>query len=352
MAVAHQQQRPPHPVSFDVAYPERLSRVLIFFKLLLAIPQFIVVYLLLIVLGLLTVLAWFAILFTGRYPKAFFEFTSGVLRWQANVMAYVALLRDEYPPFSWEPGDYALTLDIPRAERQSRFRLFVRFITIIPNQIVFQFVLIGWTFTTFLSWWMILFTGTYPRGLFKFSVGVVRWMQRQLAYFYLLRDEYPPYSVNADARPGNELVSGIIGLPVFVTYIALYAFQLSTAFRGPSRVQVSLNAAAIERQQPTVRKGSLRLTLLDYEAGSGTSTAFDVRAEKDGFLPAYFSPYFFSLHMCDGRTYSVDDVRGTAFHVYFVGGRNDVTVYFRSPPALICDLRYAGPGGAMEFAFR
>lgn len=134
-------------------------------------------------------MAWFSILFTGRYPKAFFDFNSGIVRWQANVFAYIALLRDEYPPFSWEPGEYPLSLVIDRAQRQSRFRLFVRAFTIIPNQIVLQFVAVAWLFTTSIAWFAILFTGKYPRGLFKFAVGVMRWWARLTAYTYLLRDD-------------------------------------------------------------------------------------------------------------------------------------------------------------------
>ncbi len=206
-----------HPVAFDVQYPERLSRWLIFVKIFLIIPHLFAIYLLLVAVSILTVLAWFAILFTGRYPKAFFEFTSGTLRWASNSFAYAMLLRDEYPPFSWEPGDYPLTLDIPYAERQSRFRLFIRVFAIIPNQIVFGFVQFAWYITTFIAWWAILFTGRYPRGLFRFNVGVMRWYNRSAAYTYLLRDEYPPYSISDDARPGNEVVSAVIGLPILAS---------------------------------------------------------------------------------------------------------------------------------------
>ena len=166
--------RPPHPIAFDVVYPERLSRLTTFFRLILVIPQLIVVYLLTIPLYILTIIAWFAILFTGRYPRAFFDFNVGISRWISNVFAYSALLRDEYPPFSMDAGAYPLTLDLPYSERQSRFRLFVRAITIIPNYIVFYFVQIAFFFTSFIAWWAILFTGQYPRGLHKFAVGVMR----------------------------------------------------------------------------------------------------------------------------------------------------------------------------------
>ena len=91
---------PAFPVAFDVEYPDRLSRLLIFFKWLLVIPHIIVLYAVGAVAGLFTVIAWFAILFSGRYPKGLFDFSVGTLRWMARVNAYMLLLRDEYPPFS------------------------------------------------------------------------------------------------------------------------------------------------------------------------------------------------------------------------------------------------------------
>ena len=133
----------PHPVAFDVEYPERHSRWLIFVKWLLVIPQWIIIYLLLQVVALLSLVAWFAILFTGRYPQSMHTFSVGCLRWSANVNAYLALLRDEYPPFSFDAGEYALDFDIPYPERQSRWRLFIRWFAVIPNFIVLWFVQSG-----------------------------------------------------------------------------------------------------------------------------------------------------------------------------------------------------------------
>ena len=371
MAITLSPRDQPHPVTFDVAYPERLSRVLIFFKIFLIIPHLIAVWLLYVALYMLTILAWFGVLVTGRYPKAFFEFTSGVLRWQANAFAYVALLRDEYPPFSWEPGEYPLVLDIPRPGRQSRFRLFVRLFTVIPNQFVLQFVTIGWAFTTFLAWFAILVTGKYPRGLFKFSVGVGRWNQRLLAYLLLLRDEYPPYSINADARPGNEWVSGIIGLPFFGLYVALNILPLFGVIGGGGTVHASLTPPErIAREQPGGRAGSLRLTLLEYHhdvrppADSGISVpagyvldSFLVRAEKDGLLPTFFTPYFLSAKTCAGFVHGVerkaDADWDTHFRMYWRGGSDSATVYFRIPRATpICELDYFGLRGQLRFEFR
>lgn len=335
-------------------YPQSHSRWLIFVKLLLALPHFIVVYLLFIPLSILTLLAWFAILFTGRYPRAFFDFNTGILRWTANVGSYVFLLRDGYPPFSWEAGEYPLILDIPYPERQSRFRLFIRFFAVIPNQFVLAIVQLGWYLTTFIAWWAILFTGHFPKGLFRFSVGVGRWYFRQSAYLYLLRDEYSPYSVNADARPGNELVSAALGFPIFAAYVALYATQFSLLFSGDDTTTTRLDAAVISRTQPSVSGGGLELTLLDYE-GSTYVHEFEVRAEKDGFLPTFFVPVFFTLEPSfDGAEggYGVDDVGGTNFSMFWTGGEETVRVRFVTDGATICDLKYFTFGGPLTFRFR
>jgi hypothetical protein len=91
-----------YPVSLRVEYPERLSRGLIFVKWLLLFPHYIVVWALQIVAGIITFIAWFAILFTGRYPRAMFDFNVGVLRWSTRVQAYFNLMTDAYPPFGFD----------------------------------------------------------------------------------------------------------------------------------------------------------------------------------------------------------------------------------------------------------
>ena len=89
-----------YPVKFGVQYPEKLSRGLIFIKWLLLIPHFIILYVLEIVAFVVTFIAWFAILFTGKYPRGMFDFNVGVLRWYNRVQAYFLLMTDEYPPFT------------------------------------------------------------------------------------------------------------------------------------------------------------------------------------------------------------------------------------------------------------
>src|SRR4029453_1701430 len=95
---------PDYPVQYDVEYPERLSRWKIFLKWLFAIPQFIVLYLLGIVLSVMVFIAFFSILFTKKWPRGMFDFAFQIQRWTSNVATYVLLEAEEYPPFSAERG--------------------------------------------------------------------------------------------------------------------------------------------------------------------------------------------------------------------------------------------------------
>jgi Domain of unknown function (DUF4389) len=188
---------PAYPVRFDVEYPERLSRWKIFLKWLFAIPHFIIVYLLLIVAGVLQFIAFFAILFTKRWPRGMFDFTVQIYRWTANVSAYgVLLLRDEYPPFSGDSGQYPVTLEIDYDENLSRWMIFVKWLLAIPHLIVLLFVGLAASVAVVIAFFAILFTGRYPRGLFDFVVGNLRWYLRVQAYaFWFMTDRYPPFSL-------------------------------------------------------------------------------------------------------------------------------------------------------------
>lgn len=183
------------PVTYDVQYPESLSRLLIFVKWLLAIPHFIILYALGIAAFVVWVIAFFAILVTGKFPEGMFKFMVGYFRWSANVTAYVGLLRDEYPPFSLDAGQYPVTVDIAYPEGLTRWLVLIKWLLIIPHILVIMFVFIAVYITEIIAWFAILFTGKYPRGLFDFAVGAYRWNQRINAYSYFMRDEYPPFSL-------------------------------------------------------------------------------------------------------------------------------------------------------------
>ena len=188
---------PDYPVRFDVEYPEGLSRWKIFVKWILAIPHFIIVYLLLLVAGVLQFIAFFSILFTKKWPRGLFDFTVQIYRWTSNTSAYaLLLLRDEYPPFSGEAGEYPLTLDVQYDENLSRWQIFVKWLLAIPHYVVLVFLGIAAYVVVIIAFFAILFTGRFPRGMFDFNVGVFRWYQRVYAYSYLLfTDRYPPFSL-------------------------------------------------------------------------------------------------------------------------------------------------------------
>jgi hypothetical protein len=210
-------------LQYDVLYPERLNRWLPLVKWFLVIPHYIILTVLSFAASVVYILAFFAILFTGRYPRGLFDFSLGVFRWAANVNGYTRLLRDEYPPFSLQPTDYAvqlsldcdeyldehssfslrptgypIQLELEYPERLSRWKIFLKWLFAIPHLVVLYVLLFAQSIAVLLAFFAILFTGRYPRGLFDFVVGVERWTWRVNAYLSLLTDAYPPFSLAPD----------------------------------------------------------------------------------------------------------------------------------------------------------
>ena len=197
---------------------EPLSRWLWLVKWLLAVPHFIVLAFLWLAFVVLTVIAFFAILFTGRYPRGLFDFNVGVLRWSWRVgfYSYAVLGTDRYPPFSLgEEPDYPATLEVPYPEQLSRGLALVKWwLLAIPHYLVVSVFGTGaaWVIWHGDDWrWggpslitllvvfagvMLLFASRYPRGLFDLVMGLNRWAFRVVAYATLLRDEYPPFRLD------------------------------------------------------------------------------------------------------------------------------------------------------------
>jgi hypothetical protein len=193
-------------LQFDIAYPERLSRGLIFIKWLLIIPHLIVLTLLGIGLGVTTIFAWFAILFTGSYPRGMWDFAMTVLRWSARVQAYTYLQRDEYPPFG--DADYPVLFQMEYPARLSRGLIFIKWLLIIPHVIVLYILQLISRFVLFIAWFAILVTGKFPRGMFDFVTGVARWTNRVIVYELLLTDVYPPFSMDRGQAAAANLIAG------------------------------------------------------------------------------------------------------------------------------------------------
>jgi hypothetical protein len=142
----------------------------------------------------LAIVSWFTILFAGTHILGIRQFTSFYLRWRVRAVAYFMLLEDAYPPFGDAPYPASIEIADPPAPR-NRLTVAVRIILAIPHFIVLFFVLVGWGFATVAAWFIILFTGAYPQGLYEFGVGALRWRIRVEAYMLLMVDEYPPFSL-------------------------------------------------------------------------------------------------------------------------------------------------------------
>lgn len=144
---------------------------------------------------LCVIIAWVAIIFTGSAPDGLARLTAFYLRWRVRAAAYSALLLDDYPPFGDAP--YPAEIDMP-AIRGARDRLVVavRPILVIPQLLAVWLIGLVWCVTTIVSWFAILFTGRYPKPLYDFAVGALRWTTRVEAYALLLTDDYPPFALD------------------------------------------------------------------------------------------------------------------------------------------------------------
>ncbi len=181
-----------YPVTFDVDYPERLSRWLIFVKWLLAIPHFVIVFIVSNVLYIVPA-AVLTILFRKKYPRWWFDLIVNFLRYQYRINVYLLLLRDDYPALEEEQ---AVHLDVEYPADLNRGLPLVKWLLALPHLVVLLFLSIAYCIVLIIAWFAILITARYPRPLFDFSVGVNRWSLRVSAYaFYLFTDKYPPFSL-------------------------------------------------------------------------------------------------------------------------------------------------------------
>ena len=146
--------------------------------------------------GLLFLGPLLMILFRQKYPRWWFDWNLELQRFTNRVLVYVLLMDDRYPSADQEQAlrlDYAYP-DVPR--ELNRFLPLVKWLLVIPHFIVLAFLWIAVFFVVIVAWFAILFTGRYPRGIFDFVEGVVRWGQRVVAYaFTLVTDRYPPFSL-------------------------------------------------------------------------------------------------------------------------------------------------------------
>lgn len=212
-----------HPVRLTGVLDPPLSRGLWLIKWLLAIPHYIILALLVFAQLITTIAAGIAILITGRYPRSWFLFSEGVLRWSWRVgfYSYSALGTDRYPPFTLAPADYPAQLTVAYPERLSRGLVLVKWwLLAIPHLLIVGILTggggVGWmTFSNqdgsagtgtsapsllgllvLIAAVMLLFTARYRAGIFALIMGINRWVYRVMAYVLLLRDDYPPFRLD------------------------------------------------------------------------------------------------------------------------------------------------------------
>jgi hypothetical protein len=144
-------------------------------------------------------IAFWTILFTGRYPQTFFEYQLGMLRWQLRVNARILNLSDGYPSFFPSGTDTNTGVEIPYPESTSRGLTLVRALfgglyVALPHGFILIFRSWWGSILSFIAWWAVLFTGKYPAGMHAFNVGTMRWSLRVNAYLLFMIDKYPPFT--------------------------------------------------------------------------------------------------------------------------------------------------------------
>jgi len=207
-----------YPASLSVDYPDReLNRLTSFFRLIVIIPIGVILYLVsgavyrsgdesqwvvaISAGGVLFLATMLMLVFRQKYPRWWFDWNIALTKFSIRVGAYLALLRDEYPSTD---EDQAVHIEIPYPDAKkdlNRWLPLVKWFLAIPHYIILFFLGIAAVFVVIITWFAILFTGRYPKGLFDFVVGVMRWSLRVMAYAALLTtDEYPPFTLGEQAQ--------------------------------------------------------------------------------------------------------------------------------------------------------
>lgn len=217
-----------YPVHVEATLDTKLSRWLWLVKWVLVIPHVVVLAFLMIAAVVLTVVAGFAILFTGRYPRSIFDFNVGVMRWAWRVgfYSFSAYGTDRYPPFSLRPDPgYPADITVDHPEHLSRGLVLVKWwLLAIPHLLIVAIFAGGWGAGGDEEWRIVggggliavvaligvvihAVRGQYPRELFHFVMGLNRWVFRVWAYVWLMRDEYPPFRFDGGGTdPGSKPV--------------------------------------------------------------------------------------------------------------------------------------------------
>jgi hypothetical protein len=199
-----------YPVSFEAdAVLEGRNRLTTFFRGIVVIPWAIVAALYAIVAEICAVIAWFAIVFTGRYPEGLYNFNAGYLRMSTRVNGFYYLLNDEWPPFGGEEApDYPVRVGVPEPlGAYDRLKTGFRLILGIPVFLLAIVQSLILSVCAIIAWFAILFTGKLPEGLFNPIRSASAYITRATAYFLLMTEDWPPFSFEEEAAAPSGQIS-------------------------------------------------------------------------------------------------------------------------------------------------
>ena len=187
------------PFQLGLDAPLKVARWRVIGNPIMAIPHIIFLYILSAVLSVITFIAWFAILFTGKYPPGLFDFAVGVMRYQWRVGTFYLFMREPYPTFGLpsgptDPGNDPATFSILRPDKLSRGLIFIKWLLVIPVYFVLVVLGIAAYIALVIAFFAVVFTGKWPEGLRRYVVGVTRLAYRVNVYTYLMTDVYPGFS--------------------------------------------------------------------------------------------------------------------------------------------------------------
>ena len=190
-----------YPIGFEADFTSERNRLTTFFRLILAIPLVFVGVAYTIASVVCVVIAWFALLFTGRYPAGLYAFNAGVVRYTTRVNAYMRLMTDVYPPFGLdEHPEYPVRIPIaPAPESYDRVKVGFRLVLAIPVMLMSYALGILANVCAVMAWVLIVFTGRQSAGLQENLSVVTAYGARAAGYFGLLTEDWPPFGVAQNA---------------------------------------------------------------------------------------------------------------------------------------------------------
>jgi hypothetical protein len=243
------------------------GRLTVAFRLLLALPQVIFLYVLTLVGSLVLIVGWFAALFLGRLPDGIAEFLGQIVRYAVRVSAYVLFLTDRYPPFQFSAEDYPVSVELAPG-RLNRLAVLFRLLLLIPAQIVLNLTLAGWLVASLFIWLLVLVLGRVPGALFDATTALLRYSFRYYAYYWLVTAAYP-WGLLGD-RPGLAEPRPAVPAAPAATAEPATDLPLAETAVAPPTAELAQPGSA---RRLVLSAGAKRLVLLFLVLGVGSLVA-------------------------------------------------------------------------------